>query len=58
MIDLPAPVSPVSTLKAGAQLNVEAFNGGEVGDAKESEHWLYPKLHPSELRLVHEMVRD
>ena len=38
MIDLPAPVSPVSTLKPGRQLYFELFYCGEVGDTKESEH--------------------
>ena len=35
---LAGPSLPGQHTEAGRQLNVELFNGGEVGDAKESEH--------------------
>ena len=34
MIDLPAPVSPVSTLKPGAKGQVEPIDDGQVADTK------------------------
>ena len=34
MIDLPAPVSPVSTLKPGPKVEVEPVDDGEVADAE------------------------
>ena len=34
MIDLPAPVSPVSTLKPGAEGQVQRVDDGQVADAQ------------------------
>ena len=34
MIDLPAPVSPVSTLKPGARLQAQPIDDGEIDDGE------------------------
>ena len=37
-IDLPAPVSPVRTLRPGLELDLDAVDDGEVADAEEAQH--------------------
>ena len=38
-MDLPAPVSPVSTLRPRLELELEAIDDGEMADARESAAW-------------------
>ena len=38
-MDLPAPVSPVSTLKPGRKFELETIDDGQVGDAEEADHF-------------------